>query len=117
MSGLSELMLVSSDFIGKTVREVTYSDMWDFCEHSESRYIELQLIKEYLLHYGPCLIGLLEAQKLTLAMTKELCPLNFTTRGTHYGPDTVGHIRNLSHLSKFEMQIGKQFFTFNRRKD
>ena len=46
MSGLSELMLVSSDFIGKTVREVTYSDMWDFCEHSESQYIELQLIKE-----------------------------------------------------------------------
>ena len=30
-----------------------------------------------------------------------------------YGPDTVGHIRNLSPLSKSEMQIG--IFTFNRR--
>ena len=49
ISGLSELMLVCSDFIGKTVREVTYSDMWGFCEQFESQYTELHLIKEYVI--------------------------------------------------------------------
>ena len=75
VSGISELLVVCSNFTGKEVAEISCSDLWSFYEQSESQHAEAKLIKEYLLLYGLCLIGLLQGQKfgnhkLSLAMTK-----------------------------------------------
>ena len=93
-----------------------------FESNHESQHAEAKVIKDYLSLYNPCLISLLEGQKfgnhiLSPEMTKELCPLNFTTRGTHYGPDTDGHIRNLVSLTMSEELICKQFFILNHKTD
>ena len=121
LAGISELLLVCSK-ASKESDTITFTDLHSFYESYEDHHPEMKLIKQYFLRNGPCLIGLLEAQKfgnydLNLATTKMLCPLNFTTRATHYAPDTVGHIRNMENLSASEKEIGRFLFTFNRRKD
>ena len=116
LAGISELLLVCSKVTSKESDTITFTDLHSFCESYEDHHPEMKLIKQYLLRYGTCLIGLLEAQKfgnydLNLAMTKMLCPLNFTTRATHYAPDTVGHIHNMEILSASEKEIGRFLFT------
>ena len=115
-------MSTCSKFTSKNCSDLTYSDLVSFCELHQINFPEMKLVRQYLLSYGPCLIGLLEAQKygnyeLTLAMTKEIFPINFTTRATHYGLDTIGHIKNIVNSSKSSTDIQKTLYTFNRRKE
>ena len=43
--GISELLVVCANFTGKEVAEITYSDLWSFCEQSASQHAETKLIK------------------------------------------------------------------------
>ena len=80
------------------------------------------VISKYLLEDNMYTLAYLESQKfgnlqLNEAAHKKAASFNFTTRAVHYGPDYIGHIRNLELARPHEREASKYTWTENRRQE
>ncbi len=78
----------------------------NFCNERSDKVPGLKIACDYLLRDGLAILALLEAQKfgdfeLDTVFSKIVIPLQFTCRGTYYGPALINHMKDLT-LAKQE---------------
>ena len=109
-AGIIELLLAYNRHISylepesetsSDLMETNISDVRLFCLRHAKEQPALKLVVDYLLSDGLAVLGLLEAQKfsdfdLDQLFTKVIAPLQFTTRGTNYGPALVNHLLDMA---------------------
>ena len=93
-----------------------------FCSEYGKVFPIIKIMVKYLFVDNMCTLAYLESQKfgnlsLNEATQKRAVPFNFTTKAVHYGPDYVGHIRNIVLARPHEKVASKFIWTENRREE
>ena len=99
--------------------ETNLSDVRLLCLKYAKKQPALKLVVDYLLSDGLAVLGLLGAQKfgnfdLDQLFTKIIAPLQFTTRGTNYGPALVNHLQDMASARPHTKQTIRNLWVANK---
>ena len=130
VAGLTELILAvkryhkerSTRDAQHQMPSINIKTLKEFCDNQGGNCPTMCVISKYLLEDNMYTLAYLESQKfgnlqLNEAAHKKAAPFNFTTRAVHYGPDYIGHIRNLELARPHEREASKYTWTENRRQE